>query len=103
MAPVGCESPPVCGRNTSTLAGRAFDLLLALVEAKGEVVAKEALVRRVWSGTIVDDNSLQVQLFALRKALGEDAALLINDGSSGGPRHSKPPMSWTPRDLEHFG
>ena len=60
-----------------TLGGRAFDLLLALVEAKGEIVTKEALMRRVWPGTIVDDNSLQVQISALRKALGQDAALLI--------------------------
>jgi TolB-like protein len=60
-----------------TLGGRAFDLLLALVEAKGEIVTKEALMRRVWPGAIVDDNSLQVQISALRKALGRDADLLI--------------------------
>jgi TolB-like protein len=60
-----------------TLRGRAFDLLLTLVEAKGDIVTKEALMRRVWPGAIVDDNSLQVQISALRKVLGQDAALLI--------------------------
>ena len=59
------------------LGGRAFDLLLTLIEAKGEIVSKEQLMRRVWPGTIVEDNSLQVQISALRKALGHDAALLI--------------------------
>lgn len=60
-----------------TLGARAFDLLLALVEAQGEIVSKETLMRRVWPGTVVDDNSLQVQISALRKVLGQDAALLI--------------------------
>jgi TolB-like protein/DNA-binding winged helix-turn-helix (wHTH) protein len=60
-----------------TLGGRAFDLLLALVEAKGEIVSKETLMRRVWPGTVVEDNSLQVQISALRKVLGQDAVLLI--------------------------
>ena len=59
------------------LGGRAFDLLLALVEARGDIVTKEALMRRVWPGTIIEDNNLQVQIAALRKALGHDAALLI--------------------------
>ena len=59
------------------LGGRAFELLLALVEAKGGIVSKETLMRRVWPGTVVDDNSLQVQISTLRKALGQDAALLI--------------------------
>ena len=59
------------------LGGRAFDVLLALVEARGEIVTKEALMRRVWPGTIIEDNNLQVQIAALRKALGRDADLLI--------------------------
>ncbi|MBV8521549.1 MAG: winged helix-turn-helix domain-containing protein, partial [Acetobacteraceae bacterium] len=59
------------------LGGRAFDVLLALVEARGEIVTKEALMRRVWPGTIIEDNNLQVQIAALRKVLGRDADLLI--------------------------
>jgi DNA-binding winged helix-turn-helix (wHTH) protein len=59
------------------LSGRAFDVLLALVEAKGEVVTKEALMRRVWPGAIIEENNLQVQISTQRKALGRDAALLI--------------------------
>ena len=59
------------------LGGRAFDVLLALVEARGEIVTKEALMRRVWPGAIIEDNNLQVQISTLRKALGRDADLLI--------------------------
>jgi TolB-like protein/DNA-binding winged helix-turn-helix (wHTH) protein/Flp pilus assembly protein TadD len=60
-----------------TLGGRAFDVLLALVEARGEIVTKEALMRRVWPGAIVEENNLQVQISTLRKTLGRDADLLI--------------------------
>jgi TolB-like protein len=59
------------------LGSRAFDLLLALVEADGAVVSKDALMARVWPGTIVEENNLQVQVSALRKVLADDAARLI--------------------------
>jgi TolB-like protein/Flp pilus assembly protein TadD len=58
------------------LGSRAFDLLLALVEAGGALVTKDELLRRVWPGTVVEENNLQVQASALRKALGDDAALI---------------------------
>ena len=59
------------------LGSRAFDILLALIEQRGSLVTKDALMRRVWPGTITEDNSLQAQISALRKALGQDAAGLI--------------------------
>jgi TolB-like protein/DNA-binding winged helix-turn-helix (wHTH) protein/Tfp pilus assembly protein PilF len=59
------------------LGSRAFDLLLALVEAGGALVTKDDLLRRLWPGTVVEENNLQVQVSALRKALGEDAPRLI--------------------------
>jgi len=59
------------------LGGRAFDVLLALVEARGEIVTKEALMSRVWPGAIIEENNLQAQISAVRKALGRDGALLI--------------------------
>lgn len=59
------------------LGGRAFDVLLALVEARGELVSKDALLHRAWPSTIVEENNLQVQISALRRTLGEDAARFI--------------------------
>ena len=59
------------------LGSRAFDVLLALVEARGELVTKDALLHRVWPCTIVEENNLQVQISALRRTLGADAARCI--------------------------
>src|SRR6516164_9279003 len=50
------------------LGGRAFDVLVALVEAGGAVVSKDELISRVWPGRIVEDNNLHAQIKALRKA-----------------------------------
>src|SRR5215217_5246049 len=55
------------------LGGRAFDVLVALVEADGAVVGKEELMHRVWPGRIVEENNLHAQIRALRKAFsGQD-------------------------------
>jgi predicted ATPase/DNA-binding winged helix-turn-helix (wHTH) protein len=58
------------------LGGRAFDVLMALIEARGAVVSKAALMQRVWSGRIVEENSLHVQISALRKTLAPDCDLI---------------------------
>src|SRR6516162_5834915 len=58
------------------LGGRAFDLLLALIDAPGAVVGKNELVSRIWPGRIVEENRLQSEISALRKALGTDRELI---------------------------
>ncbi len=55
------------------LGARAFDLLVMLVERAGQLVAKNDLLARVWSGLVVEENNLQVQISALRKVLGQSA------------------------------
>lgn len=55
------------------LGSRVFDLLFALVRRRGEVATKDDLMAEAWPGTIVEENSLHVQISALRKALGEQA------------------------------
>jgi predicted ATPase/DNA-binding winged helix-turn-helix (wHTH) protein len=52
------------------LGGRAFDLLIALVERAGELVSRNELIERVWPGRIVEENNLSVQVNAVRKAIG---------------------------------
>jgi predicted ATPase/DNA-binding winged helix-turn-helix (wHTH) protein len=59
------------GDNPVRLGGRAFDILAALVERAGEVVAKEALIARVWPQTFVEEANLKIQVSALRRALGD--------------------------------
>jgi DNA-binding winged helix-turn-helix (wHTH) protein len=49
---------------------------LALIEAPGAVVGKDELLRRIWPGRIVEENRLQSEIWALRKALGADRDLI---------------------------
>src|SRR5712671_3381553 len=58
------------------LGGRAFDVLMALIEASGAVVSKDALMKRVWPDRIVEENSLQSQISALRRIFGADRDLI---------------------------
>src|SRR6201999_4540071 len=53
------------------LGGRAYDILIALLENDGEVVTKADLIARAWPDVTVEEGSLRVHLSALRKALGD--------------------------------
>src|ERR1700744_921552 len=53
------------------LGGRAYDILIALLENAGEVVGKAELIARAWPDVIVEEGSLRVHMSALRKALGD--------------------------------
>lgn len=52
---------------------RVMDVLVHLAGRAGEVVSKEDLVAEVWEGRYVTDDVLTVTVYALRKALGDDA------------------------------
>jgi predicted ATPase len=49
---------------------------MALIEAHGAVVSKNALMERVWPDRIVEENNLQWQISALRAAFGADRDLI---------------------------
>src|ERR1700688_1429150 len=53
------------------LGGRAYDILIALLENAGEVVGRAELIARAWPDVTVEEGSLRVHLSALRKALGD--------------------------------
>ena len=59
------------------LGGRAFDLLVCLVEGRGRTVTKDDLLEAVWPGRVVIDNNLNAQVATLRKALGAGAVLTV--------------------------
>jgi DNA-binding winged helix-turn-helix (wHTH) protein len=80
----------LAGDRPMPLGSRAFDLLVALVEAQGAVLSKDALLTRIWPGTVVEENNLQVQVSALRKALGEDAATMVPNEPGRGYRLAGP-------------
>ncbi|WP_426955687.1 ATP-binding protein [Muricoccus radiodurans] len=50
--------------------GRAFDLLLALVERRDRVVSRDELMEVVWPGRVVEEGNLTVHVAGLRKLLG---------------------------------
>lgn len=54
---------PVC------LGSRALEILIALLERRGELVSKQDLMARVWPNVFVEPANLTVHISALRRAL----------------------------------
>ena len=59
------------------LGARAFDMLQMLVEQRERSVSKAELLARIWNGRVVQENNLEVHVWALRKLLGTDAIATI--------------------------
>jgi TolB-like protein/Tfp pilus assembly protein PilF len=53
------------------LGGRAFDVLMTLIEANGAVVSKDDLISRVWPGRIIEEGNLRAQIRTVRIALAD--------------------------------
>jgi DNA-binding winged helix-turn-helix (wHTH) protein len=53
------------------LAPKAFDLLFALVSNHGRLLTRETLMKTVWPDSFVEETNLTVNIFLLRKTLGE--------------------------------
>lgn len=79
-----------------TVGARAFDLLLCLIEQRGQVVSKEELLRRVWPRQVVEENNLSVHMSALRKLLGPEAVATV---VGRGYRFVLPVRELTPADA----
>ena len=58
------------------LGGRAFEIMEVLIKSEGKLVTKDELLSQVWPGATVEENTLQVHISALRKALGPDREML---------------------------
>ncbi len=54
-----------------TLTHKAFQILLLLIENRGDVVSKNDLMSRVWQDSFVEEANLTQTISVLRKALGE--------------------------------
>jgi predicted ATPase/DNA-binding winged helix-turn-helix (wHTH) protein len=65
------------------IGGRAFEIIEVLVQSAGELVTKNDLSARVWPGAIVEDNTLQFHISAIRKALGSDRGILKTASGRG--------------------
>jgi predicted ATPase/DNA-binding winged helix-turn-helix (wHTH) protein len=63
--------------------GRAFEIIETLVQAAGELVTKDELKSHVWPGTAVGENTLQVHISAVRRALGTQRGMLKTESRRG--------------------
>ncbi len=79
------------------IGGRTFEIIDVLVDSAGELVTKDELMNRIWPGAIVLENTLQVHVAAVRKALGPYRSLLRTESRRGyrligdwtvGPKHT---------------
>jgi DNA-binding winged helix-turn-helix (wHTH) protein len=61
------------------LGSRALEILIALLERRGELVSKQDLMARVWPNIFVEPANLTVHMSALRRALrdGQDGNRFI--------------------------
>jgi DNA-binding winged helix-turn-helix (wHTH) protein/tetratricopeptide (TPR) repeat protein len=51
---------------------KILDLLRFLIQSRGQLIAKEDLMREIWPDTIVEENNITVSMSILRKTLGEN-------------------------------
>lgn len=54
-----------------SLTPKVFDLLLVLIENRGEVVSKDHLMQELWSDSFVEEANIAQNVAVLRRALGE--------------------------------
>ena len=56
------------------LGSRAVDVLCVLIERRGDLVARDEIMRAVWPNVAVEEHNLVVQISALRRVLDADRA-----------------------------
>src|ERR1051325_6558963 len=50
---------------------KILDLLLFLIQKRGQLIAKDELMKEIWPDAIVEENNITVSMSILRKTLGE--------------------------------
>lgn len=60
------------------VSARSFDLLVLLLGRPDEVIRKTELFDAAWPGLVVEENTLQVHISALRKALGVGMIMTVH-------------------------
>jgi DNA-binding winged helix-turn-helix (wHTH) protein/Tfp pilus assembly protein PilF len=59
------------GQDPVQLPAKALDILLVLIEGRGEVITKDELMKAVWPDAFVEEGNLSQSIHVLRRALGE--------------------------------
>ncbi|HEX7285984.1 MAG TPA: winged helix-turn-helix domain-containing protein [Candidatus Angelobacter sp.] len=57
--------------NPVSLAPKAFEILVVLIQSNGRLLTKDQLMQQVWPDSFVEESNLTVNISALRRALGE--------------------------------
>ena len=65
------ERALLCDGERISLTHKGYQLLLTLIESKGNLLRHEELMRSVWQETTVDQANLKQNIALLRKALGD--------------------------------
>jgi predicted ATPase/DNA-binding winged helix-turn-helix (wHTH) protein len=78
------------------LGGRAFEVVTVLVQSASEFVTKDHMMERVWPGATVGEGTIHVHISAVRKALGQDRAMLKTVSGRG----YRLLGSWTPQQRD---
>jgi len=65
------------------IGARAFEIVEVLVQSANELVTRDDLMSRIWPGAAVGESTLQVHISAIRKALGQDRAMLKTASGRG--------------------
>lgn len=60
-----------CGDEIISLTPKVFDLLVVLIENHGHLLSKDELIKALWADSFVEEANLNVNISALRRALGE--------------------------------
>ena len=60
------------------LSARSFDILAMLLDRPDEVLGKAELFDAVWPGVVVEENTLQVHISALRKLLSAELIATVH-------------------------
>ena len=60
------------------LSARSFDILQVLLARPNELIDKQTLFDAVWPGVVVEENTLQVHVSALRKVLGSELITTVH-------------------------
>ena len=79
-------------RQPIKLGGRAFDVLMTLIEACGAVVGKDALMARVWGDRVVEAHNLEAQISMLRAAFGAERDLIRTVSGARLPVYRRDPV-----------